>query len=266
MKSSFEPTNIISEETFSSFSCGNIVGSALVLTAAGLSSRMSSDVKKQFMIIKNRPVIEITLCNLLSTGLFKQVVVTLPESDFSEKEEELYKIVSSFSPNLNFKCVKGADTRQASVYKGLCALSNENKEDIVVIHDAVRPFVSNYDLVRVMNAASTHEAATLGVRLKDSIKKVDWVTSQVKESLDRSEYCLVQTPQAFNIDIVMSAHKKAICDGYEGSDDASLVERTGKSVFLVEGSYDNIKLTTKSDIELAQYIYDKMISESGSTS
>jgi 2-C-methyl-D-erythritol 4-phosphate cytidylyltransferase len=153
------------------------------------------------------------------------------------------------------RILKGGRERQDSVRSGINALEDEHH--IVIIHDGVRPFITEEILHAVISEAFKERAVTVGVPVKDTVKTVDdngWVA----ETLDRNRLWLIQTPQAFTRDIIQKAYEDAYKDHYYGTDDASLVERIGINVKVIHGSYDNIKITTKNDLVLAEVLIKRL--------
>jgi 2-C-methyl-D-erythritol 4-phosphate cytidylyltransferase len=149
----------------------------------------------------------------------------------------------------------GGEKRQDSVYNALRRLSI-NPSDIVMVHDGVRPFIESKRVSHLIRACKDHEAAVLAVQPKDTIRRSRG-GEFFDQTLDRNALWLVQTPQAFRGSLLMKAFKKAKVDKFYGTDEAVLVERIGVKAKIVEGSYDNIKITTQEDIELGQLILDR---------
>lgn len=145
--------------------------------------------------------------------------------------------------------VSGGIERQHSVYNGLQAVK---EGEIVLIHDGARPFIRLEKIHELVKEAQEHGAAIPAVPMKDTVKKVR--NGMAEETVERSSLWAVQTPQAFRVSLVLEAHKRAQEEGYIGTDDASLVERMGKKVKIVEGDYRNIKLTTPDDLLFAEAI------------
>src|SRR5690606_5947261 len=139
--------------------------------------------------------------------------------------------------------VKGGRERQESVYEGLKRIK---EECIVLVHDGARPFVRIEHIQKLVQVTSEKSAAILAVPVKDTIKRAK--DGIVQETFDRSELWSIQTPQAFKLSLLKEAYEKAEMDGFTGTDDASLVERIGHHVEIVEGDYNNIKITTKEDL------------------
>ncbi len=142
--------------------------------------------------------------------------------------------------------VDGGETRQSSVFNALRAVDS----DEVVIHDAARPLATPELVERVRAALSSFDGAVTALPLVDTLKKVDG--NVVVDTVDRSGLWCVQTPQAFDTELLLSAHERASEDGFAGTDDAQLVERYGGSVAVVEGARDNLKLTFAGDLEVAE--------------
>jgi 2-C-methyl-D-erythritol 4-phosphate cytidylyltransferase len=148
------------------------------------------------------------------------------------------------------------------VRNGLSALGAGGDDDIVVIHDAVRPFIGA-DLIRKsMDECLIHQAVAIGVPVKDTIKKVE-TDGFVAETMERKGLWLTQTPQTFRRGILLDGYRRADREAFYGTDDASLVERMGVRVRMLLGSYDNIKITTPEDLEYAEYLLSKKAKSKG---
>lgn len=145
--------------------------------------------------------------------------------------------------------VSGGAERQHSVYNGLKAVK---ESDFVLIHDGARPFITIEKIHELVKEANEHGAAVPAVPMKDTVKRVS--QGFVDETVERSSLWAIQTPQAFRVSLILEAHERARQEGYVGTDDASLVERIGKKVKVIEGNYRNIKLTTPDDLLFAEAI------------
>jgi 2-C-methyl-D-erythritol 4-phosphate cytidylyltransferase len=156
----------------------------------------------------------------------------------------------------DFKKVKrilsGGKERQDSVYKGLLALSKDT--DIVLIHDGVRPFISTEKIGKSIEMCKKEKAVILALPVNDTVKRVD--EEYVVTTLDREKLWIAQTPQTFEYKLILEAYKKAIEDSFIGTDDSSLVERLGFKVRVLEGESQNIKITTREDLVLAEKIIE----------
>jgi 2-C-methyl-D-erythritol 4-phosphate cytidylyltransferase len=154
--------------------------------------------------------------------------------------------------------VVGGEKRQASVYNALELLYREgvSGDTLICVHDGARPLVDEGLIQKVVEEAQMSHAAITGVAVKDTVKMVDNSDHEiVKSTIPREYLILTQTPQCFSFSILWEAHTKALVEGFEGSDDAVLVERMDVPVKVVPGSYDNIKLTTPHDLNIAEALY-----------
>ena len=175
-----------------------------------------------------------------------EIFLVVPGTDIDYAQEH---IVDRYAISKVSNILAGGKERQDSVRNGIDALGGDH--DIVVIHDGVRPFISEELVDEAITKASRARAVTVGVPVKDTVKSVDR-DGIVVSTLDRNHLWLTQTPQAFERDVIKKAYEAAYRDNYYGTDDASLVERIGVKVMMIRGSYDNIKITTKDDIMLAE--------------
>lgn len=221
-----------------------------VIVAAGKGTRMNMDVNKQYIDVCGKPVLARTLHVFEECKAIKEIVLVVNEKDI------LYcmqNIIDEYSFSKVKVIVAGGEERQNSVYNGLIEIDSEC--DVVLIHDGARPFVNEESINKVIQAAKEVGAACIAVPVKDTIKQAD-DDDFVDKTLDRSKLWSIQTPQAFIYGLIIEAHKKAIEDGFTGTDDTVLVERIGHKVKLVMGGYDNIKITTKEDIAIAEALID----------
>ncbi|TYR78495.1 2-C-methyl-D-erythritol 4-phosphate cytidylyltransferase [Priestia megaterium] len=220
----------------------------VIVLAAGKGERMKAGHNKQFLTIRNVPLIIHTLRVFEEDEQCKQIILVV-----NEKETDyIYQLLREYPINKVKSIVTGGKERQDSVYNGLQAVKESN---VLLIHDGARPFVKHKDIHHLVQKAIQQKAAVLAVPVKDTIKKVE--NGSVIETVERSSLWAIQTPQAFLLSTIKEAHEKAIHDQYTGTDDASLVERLGKKVAIVEGNYDNIKLTTPEDLIYAEAILSK---------
>ena len=163
-------------------------------------------------------------------------------------------IVEAFGCSKVTSIVAGGLKRQDSVWEGIKAIKGDC--ELVMVHDGVRPFISQALLQKAIDATRESGATVVAVPVKDTIKVVSR-KKEVLQTLDRKTLWAVQTPQTFNHDLLKRAHEKAKQDGFYGTDDASLVERIGVKVRVVDGSYENIKITTPEDLVLGETIFKK---------
>lgn len=219
----------------------------VVIVAAGTGSRMKMGINKQFIKLEGKEIIAYTIEKFYNNSNIEDIVVVVKEdeSEFFKKE-----ILDKY----NFKNIKiayGGKERQDSVYNGLKSL--DKKCDIVLIHDGARPFVSDKIIDNCIEEVKEHKAIVVGVPVKDTIKVID-NDKNIVDTPNRSVLWAVQTPQTFDYNILLDAYKDAFKSGFYGTDDAMLVERIGYKVKMVEGSYNNIKITTKEDLSVGSQI------------
>jgi len=220
---------------------------ALLIPAAGRGLRMGGHSPKQYLELLGKPLIVHTLEKFISIAFFKQIVIIVAR----EEENLCRKILASHFPRHKFTFCLGGAERQQTVAKGLACLDGEI--NLVCVHDAVRPLVEHALIVEVLKAAASFGAATAAVRVKDTIK-ICTADGFGAKTLQRDELVAVQTPQAFHRELLEEAHRRAEELNYTATDDSSLVEKLGRRVKLVEGSYTNIKITTPEDMLLAQVL------------
>lgn len=224
---------------------GNVTA---IITAAGKGTRMNCDINKQYIEIAGIPVLARTIDVFQNCDAINNIILVVNEEDINFCR---HRIVEYYNFSKVRSLVSGGAERQNSVYKGLCAVYDDC--DIVLIHDGARPFVTNKNIVDCINEAKTYGACGVGVKLKDTVKISDQ-NGFVAATPDRSNLWSIQTPQGFAYNIIMEAHKKAISSSYLGTDDMALVERQGIPVKIVEGNYQNIKITTPEDLAIGESI------------
>jgi 2-C-methyl-D-erythritol 4-phosphate cytidylyltransferase len=224
---------------------------AAIVLAAGKGRRMQSDVAKQYMMLKEKPVLYYALKAFEDSEVDEIVLVTAEE----EREYCRQNIVERYGFSKVSHIVAGGAERYHSVYNGLCALWNCA---YVLVHDGARPFVTQQIIHRSLEEVRTRQAVAVGMPVKDTIKIID-ETGFVKETPDRQFVWAIQTPQTFSYTLIRQCYEKLIqedkqqANAQKITDDAMVVELfTGVKVKLVEGSYDNIKITTPEDVSVAE--------------
>jgi 2-C-methyl-D-erythritol 4-phosphate cytidylyltransferase len=216
-----------------------------IIAAGGRGKRMNAGVPKQFLAIKGHPILYYTLSIFELIGQIHEIILVVGKEDLRLAREEIVE-------KYRFKKVRiteGGAERQDSVYNGLRELSPQT--DIVVIHDAVRPFVAKSIIEKSIQAAGEYRAVGVAVPVKDTIKVVG-SGNIIKNTPDRKTLWAMQTPQAFDYGLIIEAHERARQEGFYGTDDTVLVERMGLPVRVIEGAYENIKITTPEDIIIAE--------------
>ncbi len=220
----------------------NIFVSA-VIVSAGNSTRMGG-INKQFLEIDGMPVIARSIKAFQDNSLIDEIVIVTRFQDV-ESVRELVKKYSFFKVNT---IVCGGDTRQESVLNGLNFVSDD--ADLIAIHDGARPLVSDSVITETIKVASVYGAAATGVKVKDTVKQVD-DNNTIVATPDRAYLRFIQTPQIFNKSLYLDA-VKTVKNSKDFTDDCMLIEAYGKTVKFVDGEYENIKITTPEDIELAE--------------
>jgi len=219
----------------------------VVIVAAGTGSRMNMGINKQFIKLEGKEIIYYTIEKFYKNENIDDIVVVV-------KEEEAEFFRKEILDKYNFKNIKlayGGKERQDSVYNGLKSLDKEC--NIVLVHDGARPFVSNKIINKSIEEAKENKAIVVGVPVKDTIKVID-NDKNIVDTPNRNILWAVQTPQTFDYNLLIKSYEDAFKDGFYGTDDAMLVERIGYKVKMVEGSYNNIKITTQEDLGLGSQI------------
>lgn len=219
-----------------------------VVVAAGRGTRMNMDINKQYIEISGMPVLARTLQVFEDCDFIDEIVVVVSPQDILYCKQN---IIDAYGLEKVKSLVSGGSERQTSVYNGLKEVDMHC--DIVLIHDGARPFISRGSILDSVRSAFEFGAACVAVPAKDTVKVCDQ-EGFIKETLDRSALWMIQTPQTFRYDLIMRAHQKALEDGFNGTDDAVLMERLGYRTKLVMGSYYNIKITTQEDLIIAEAI------------
>ncbi|QIB27172.1 2-C-methyl-D-erythritol 4-phosphate cytidylyltransferase [Caloranaerobacter azorensis] len=224
---------------------------SVIVPAAGMGKRMNSKINKQFIKIKDIPILARTLMEFNKCDYIDEIIVVTryDEIDFCQKE-----IIDKYKLDKVKKVIQGGKERQDSVYNGLKEVNK--KSDIVLIHDGARPFVKRNIIEENIKFALEYGACVTGVPVKDTIKKVD-LNGEIISTPNRKELWAIQTPQTFRYDLILKAYEKAKLDNFLGTDDSMLVERMGYKVKIVMGDYSNIKITTPEDLIIAEILVDK---------
>ena len=221
---------------------------AAIIPAAGRGERLRSARPKALAPLLDRPLLAWTLRPILQCGVFSEIIVACPPDERGSFSALVDDADTAQTP---VRLIAGGGTRQESVLRSLREVPAEC--DLVAIHDGARPLLTPQTILDVMSRAKETGAAIAAVPCKDTVKLCDG-SGVVSETLERSRAWLVQTPQCFRRDLIVSAHEKAQREGYTATDDAALAERAGAAVHVVMGSYENIKVTTPEDIMICEQI------------
>ena len=218
-----------------------------LVPAAGMGKRMGAQINKQYLLLAGKPIVAHTLQVLEDAPYIDDIYVIVPEAEIPYCREH---VVQRYDFAKVRGIVAGGSERQYSVMNGLQALTGTADDDVILIHDGVRPFISPRVLKRSIETARENDGALVAVPVKDTVKIVE--NGVVRETPARETLWLAQTPQAFRYSIIMAAHEIAAAERYLGTDDSSLVEWMGKDVHIVLGEYHNIKITTPEDLVMAE--------------
>lgn len=221
-----------------------------LIPAGGVGKRLKSRIAKQYLLLDALPILVHTLKVFQKSKEIDEIILALPPEDLVYMRQELAEKYSLTKVN----AVAGGRERQDSVKN--CLMAIEDECGLVVIHDAVRPFVTEELIEQVIAAARDTGAAISGVRIKDTVKAIK-ENSMIENTVSRTNLWLAQTPQVFEYELLKRAYEKAYNDNFYGTDDAALVERMGEKVKMVEGSYENIKITTNEDMLIADALMQK---------
>lgn len=224
-----------------------------IVVAGGRGTRMKKSVNKLFLCLNNKPILAYTLDAFENNPSISKIILVAAEDEVEYCRKE---IVLKYSISKVNKIVTGGESRQQSVFNGLKAIKDNC--NIVLIHDGARPFIDDRIIEDGIRYANVYGACACGVEPKDTIKIRD-SSGFSKYTPKRSELFCVQTPQCFKLDIIVKAHQDLSKKNVVVTDDTSLVELCGNKVFLYEGSYNNIKITTPDDLILGEKILDNLI-------
>ncbi|MEW6248447.1 MAG: 2-C-methyl-D-erythritol 4-phosphate cytidylyltransferase [Nitrospirota bacterium] len=219
-----------------------------LVPAAGRGLRMGGTVPKQFLALGGLPLLVHALRVLEASPEIHRIIVAVPRT---EREYCLDQVVVPHGFKKVGKIVSGGEHRQDSVRHALAEVDEET--EIVLVHDAVRPFLTERMVRDVIEQAAKHGAAIVAIPMRDTVKQVG-ADGAIERTVDRRHLWLAQTPQAFRRDWLEEAHRKAQLEGIRATDDAHLVELLGRRVAVVEGSGENIKVTRPEDMVIGEAI------------
>jgi len=234
----------------------------VIIPAAGLGTRMTSASRvrakrpapsKQFTELGGTPILIHTLRKFAASPRVSEIFVAL-RRDEMVGFRELLEAEAKDILRKRVELVEGGEHRQHSVANALAAVS-AGAGDIILVHDAVRPFVTTEIIDDVIRGAEKHGAAIAGMPAVDTVKQVERTAdgALITSTVPRERVVMAQTPQGFRYEILKKAFDEAAADGFIGTDEASLIERSGREVAVVMGSARNLKITTPADMELAEF-------------
>ena len=224
---------------------------AAIVPAAGIGTRMQNDTPKPYLVLAGKPILAHTLAVFETTPEVHEVTVVVHPADLDNCQEQ---VIGPFEFKKVLRLVPGGKERQDSVYNALKVLQKEGDLDIILVHDGVRPFITPDHIRRVIQAARRHGGAILGWPAQDTLKRVS-ARGEVIHTLERRDIWQIQTPQAFQAQLLWRAFVEAYGRNFYGTDEASVVEELHEiMVMVVQGSPLNLKITTQEDLQMAEAI------------
>jgi 2-C-methyl-D-erythritol 4-phosphate cytidylyltransferase len=222
----------------------------VILPAAGLGTRMAGPQPKQFLALNGLPILIHSLRAFAAVPRVTAIYVAVRSTEIERVEAQ----VAEYGLAGRVRVVEGGDNRQESVSHALAALSAQ-PDDVVLVHDAVRPLIDAATIDRTIDAVIEFGAAIVGLPAVDTIKHVERTAhgALITATIPREFVVLAQTPQGFRYGLLQKAFAEAQADGFVGTDEASVVERAGLPVAVVHGSQVNLKITQPGDLELAEF-------------
>jgi 2-C-methyl-D-erythritol 4-phosphate cytidylyltransferase len=227
----------------------------VILPAAGIGTRMAPghatpNAPKQFLALQGLPILVYSLRAFAAVSRVSSIHVAVRKSEIGRMED----LIAEYGLNSRVRVVEGGDTRQESVGQALKSLSATD-DDIILVHDAVRPLIDPATIERTIEAVENFGAAIVGLPAVDTIKQVERTArgAIVTATIPREHIVQAQTPQGFRWSILRQAFADAEADGFVGTDEASIVERSGVQVAVVLGSPANLKITHPGDLQLAEF-------------
>ncbi|MFH1114121.1 MAG: 2-C-methyl-D-erythritol 4-phosphate cytidylyltransferase [Pseudomonadota bacterium] len=218
---------------------------AALVTCGGRGKRMGHEIPKQYIELLGIPILARTLIAFETHPMIDMIVLTVPPGDEAYCRDQ---VISRFALKKVRAVRAGGETRRQSVYNGL---ESAAESEIVAIHDGVRPLVTSQTISRCIDAARVFGASVACARVRDTVKRKD---GEHLKTISRENLWLAHTPQVFRTPLILDAHRRAAEEHFMGTDDASLVERLGVPVTIVEDTYANLKITTPDDLDLAEIL------------
>src|SRR3989344_256172 len=222
-----------------------------IIVAAGKGKRMNSEENKVFLNLLNKPMLYYALKAFQDCDQINEIIIVARKNDFKRITE--LKLKYDFNKIKNI--IEGGNERQDSVYNGLVSIKNAKKDDIMIVHNGSNPLVKENEITGCINSAKQFGAAVCAFPLKDTIKKIN--KGFVEKTLDRKDVYQMQTPQAIKYGLFMEGFDNIKKNKLDVTDDVSVVESLNKKVKIVECSYENIKVTTRDDLAVAEGILIK---------
>ena len=213
-----------------------------IIVCSGVGKRMGTNIPKQFLKVNNKPIICYTIDKFENCSQIDEIIIVTNKNYIDYFKND---IVHNYNYKKIVKVVEGGKERLNSVYNGINSI--EDKNNIVLIHDGVRPFIEEKDIINIIENTKIYNACILGVKVKDTVKICK--DGFIENTPNREDIFLAQTPQSFKYELLKEAYDYIINNNIFVTDDASVIESFGEKVKIVEGSYNNIKITTPEDLK-----------------
>lgn len=223
-----------------------------MIPAAGSGKRMGAGFNKLFLKLGEKPIFIHTLEAFQQDPYCQSIILAVKD----EEKQDIKKYLEQFNITKVTQMVEGGSERQYSVAACLSAYEGDG---VVLVHDAARPFIRRAVIHALVKEAEISGAAIVGVKAKDTMKLAP--TGTVQETVNRDHLWIVQTPQAFRAGVLRKASNQAKMDGFLGTDESMLVERIDHPVRMVEGTYDNVKMTTQEDLAIGEILLKRVQQE-----
>jgi 2-C-methyl-D-erythritol 4-phosphate cytidylyltransferase len=225
-----------------------------ILPAAGLGTRMAAALPKQFLELKGLPILIHSLKAFASVPRVTGIYVAVRRTEVERVKTQIAEYAEQYRLTGRVHVVEGGDNRQESVTHALQAIAS-SEDDIILVHDAVRPLIDAATIERTIDAVIEHGAAIVGLPAIDTVKQVERTAhgALVTSTIPREFVVLAQTPQGFRSGLLHRSFAEATADGFVGTDEASVVERAGHPIAVVPGSQVNLKITQPGDLALAEF-------------
>jgi 2-C-methyl-D-erythritol 4-phosphate cytidylyltransferase/2-C-methyl-D-erythritol 4-phosphate cytidylyltransferase/2-C-methyl-D-erythritol 2,4-cyclodiphosphate synthase len=218
-----------------------------VIVGGGKGTRMNEKVNKILLSLADKPLLYHSIKGFNDHPEIDEIILVINKNDINETEE----IIKKYDFKKIKKIIEGGEKRQDSVYNGIKAIDNAKDDDVVLIHNAANPFVSEETISKVVKETKDHGAAVAALKAKDTVKEVD-EEGFVEKTLDRAKLWQMQTPQAMTYGLAVKAFDSAYEKGFYATDDVSLVEMICRKVKVIETNKENIKITTPEDLLFAE--------------
>ena len=222
-----------------------------IITAGGIGKRLIGQTKKQFIKIKGRPLLFWTVDKFVFHEEISEMIITLPQDEIYT----YFKLIINEYPKKKIKIITGGNQRQDSVYNALLACPKDTS--YVLIHDAVRPFVTKKEISQLLILVKEKKAVVPVSKMKNTIKKIK--NSRIANTVSREDLASALTPQVFSYEIIMECHQKAKIEKLYFTDDAAILEHFGYDVWTLEYGEHNFKITDSYDLKIARYIIENDI-------